>query len=961
MDHEEKLWLGTYYGGLNVFDGKKFFVYKYNPNDSTSISDDRVWGILEDHNKELWIATLNGGLNRFDRKTNRFIRYINNPAVTSVAARYIPFINEDREGNLWMGTGGGLLVFNKSRTGLKTYRSSADTITLSHDNATDWMEDNTGLIWVGTRNGLNVFNKKKSTFKRFTTEDGLPDNEVISITEDKTGDLWLTTAKGLCQLLVRRRQGNVSFEVRNFSEMNNLQGTDFNTRAGLLTTDGTILLGGTNGFNLIYPNKIIYRNVKPKLVFTNVEILNNELNVGQELNKNIVLRNALLFADEIVLHHNENIFSIEFAALDFSGNNQYAYKLEGFNNRWIHAGSDNRKVTYTNLDPGTYYFKVKTTNSAGVWSDEIKTLKIIIKPPFWRSWFAFLLYGLLVAAGLYLYRKYALEKARMRFEVEQQKKEAERMQTIDAIKTKVFTNVSHEFRTPLSLILTPLDKLNNSITDPELNKQVRLVQRNAKRLLNLVNQLLDFRKMEVQEFELQVTEGNIIKFTKEIVWSFSDLAELKAIEMVFTSNVENLITYFDKDKLEKILFNLLSNALKYTGNKGFVLIDLQYQEVDGSEHQLVLTVKDSGIGIPEDKQEKVFERFFQNDIPANIANPGTGIGLAITKEFVRLHNGTIKVQSEVNKGTIFEVTLPIQKPEIQQHGISAIEERSEAVSSAEHLPIPEKQTGLKSERKTASILLVEDNDDFRFYLKDNLQQLYDIDEAINGQEAWEKLQNSTPDLIVSDIMMPFMDGIELTSRIKKSVKFAHLPIILLTAIEDEELQQESVRLGVSDFMTKPFIYDMLALRVKNILNTRREIVRRTAKIIEISPSEIHIEPEEELYMKKVLEIIENNISNADFSIEDLSKAMFVNRVTLYRRLLALTGKSPLELVRNVRLKRAYQILQKSKMTVAEVAYEVGFNSPKKFSLYFKEEYGVTPSQFQKQSKGQGSDSRNEGE
>jgi signal transduction histidine kinase/ligand-binding sensor domain-containing protein/DNA-binding response OmpR family regulator len=947
LDHENKLWIGTYLGGMDRFDGNTFTHFRNNPADPRSISDDRIWHILEDSAHILWVGTLKGGLDRYDRKTNTFTHYSKTIAPYAIHSNYISVIREDRQHNLWMGTDDGVEVLNSQRNGFAHYTKTESVSSLSNPLITDIFEDSHGRIWVGTRSGLNLWSPQSKTFNRFYTTDGLPDNIITNIGEDRNGNLWITTSKNLCQLLVHSSGKNVRFAVRNFNETNNLQGGMFGESAFMTTRHGEIVAGGSSGFNIIDLEKITISKSQPNLVFTNIELSNNAVNAGQVINRNVVLKKAMPYIDEISLDYNENVFSLEFVVLDFSHTNQYAYKLEGFNKGWMYANSDNRKVTYTNLDPGTYYFKIKATNSNGLWGSEERTLKIFIKTPFWRTPLAFIVYAMFIIGVLVLARRYVLEKANMRFEVAQQKKEAERIQALDAVKTKFFTNVSHEFRTPLSLIISPLDRLLRNNSDPDQKKQLQLVQRNAKRLLNLVNQLLDFRKMEVQEFHLQPTEGDIIQFINEVTCSFSDLSEMKNIALSFSANTERFSTFFDKDKLEKILFNLLSNAFKYTPRNGAITVAVTYKpKVASQESAIEINVSDTGIGIAPDKQEQIFERFFQNDVPANITHPGTGIGLAITKEFVKLHNGVIRVSSEPDKGTTFTVILPVL-----QSGGNYLPKQAfpEAIVSTQVNGSASDTTNLPSRKALPTILLVEDNDDFRFYLKDNLGPFYNVVEAENGQEAWEWLQEQTPDLIISDVMMPHMDGIELTKRVKKHPPLAETPVVLLTAMGDEEMQLESYRLGISDYIQKPFTFELLASRIKNLLSQKKQPLANLPKYIEMNPSEVEITPADEIFLKQVLKVVEKNMGKPEFTVEELSKELFMHRAGMYRKLLSLTGKSPVEFIRQMRLKRGAQFLEKSGMTIAEVAYEVGFNNPKKFSQYFKEEFGTTPSEYQRSS------------
>jgi signal transduction histidine kinase/DNA-binding response OmpR family regulator len=800
--------------------------------------------------------------------------------------------------------------------------------------------DRNGRIWVGTREGLNVYSPETGKFQVFTSADGLPDNTILDILEDDRGTLWLSSPSGLCNVIPTQKQNGLGISVINYDETNNLQNREFNENAALKTRSGELIFGGPSGFNIINPGKIQKPVFHPNLVFTNLQILNNNVEVGEEINSRVLLKQSLPHLKSIDLKYKENVFSIEFACVDFSRSNRdkYAYMLEGFNPDWLYADGSQRRVTYTNLDPGHYTFRVKVLNADGVWSGE-KTLKINIAPPFWRTPFAYIIYALLIAGLLLLLRKITLDRIHMRYEVEQQRKEAERAHAIEQLKTKFFTNVSHEFRTPLSLIIAPLDKIIKNTPDEEQKKQLNLVHRNAKRLLNLVNQLLDFRKIEVQGLKLHPSIGDIVQFAKDISYSFTDIAEKKSIRFSFTSDVESLEIYFDKDKVEKILFNLLSNAFKYTHDNGMVSVKLSYTPgaTEKEDGLFSIEVEDTGIGIPADQHEKIFERFFQTDVPESMVNQGTGIGLAITKEFVRLHNGVIKVKSQPEKGTCFTVTLPARKI----YDPSLLAASPVLPEKAEEIVFEESQ----SNGKKKTIVVVEDNEDLRFYLKENLRAEYHVEEAVNGKAGWEKIKSIGPDLVVSDIMMPLMDGIELAKKIKTDTLTAHIPIILLTAMGSEEKQIEGFQAGVNDYITKPFTFEILASRIKNLLAQQRLLQKRFQKQIEVNPSEITVTPVDEKFLKQALEVVEKFMGEPEFSVEDFSREMCMSRVGLYKKILSLTGKAPLEFIRSIRLKRAAQLLEKSGLSISEIAYEVGFNNPKNFTKYFKEEFKVLPSQY----------------
>jgi signal transduction histidine kinase/ligand-binding sensor domain-containing protein/DNA-binding response OmpR family regulator len=938
IDHEGILWVGTYLGGLNRFDGKTFTHYRHNDHDSSSLADDNVWEIFEDREQHLWIGTLGRGLQLLDRKTNQFKRNPYNQDQSSpLLSKYIAGILHDRKGNLWVGTAAGVAVIEKAKATVVYYQDKNDKNSLSNNNVICLLEDSKGRIWVGTREGLNLFNEQKKEFQTFTTADGLPDNMILNILEDNHQTFWLSTPNGLCNAIPQQSKNGLVFSIINYDETNNLQNREFNDNAALKTRTGELFFGGPSGFNIINPDKIGKPVYHPNIVFTGLQILNKNVQPGELINNRVLMAQSLSKLSGIDLKYTENVFSIEFASLDFTHSNRdkYAYMLEGFNSDWLYADASQRRATYTNLNPGHYTLKVKVLKRDGLWS-EIKTLQINILPPFWRTPIAYIIYILVAAALLLVIRRIALDRMHMRFEVQQQRKEAERAHALEQLKTKFFTNVSHEFRTPLSLIIAPLDRIIKQSTDEDQKNQLNLVQRNAKRLLNLVNQLLDFRKMEVQEIKLHQSIGDIIRFTRNISHSFMDIAEKKSIRFSFSANMDSLEIYFDKDKIEKILFNLLSNAFKYTHDKGTVSINLIYSppvnnEGDGT---LAIEVKDTGIGIPADKHEKIFERFFQTDVPESMVNQGTGIGLAITKEFVKLHNGIITVKSEPEKGSCFTVFLPAKK---------VYDASTRSIGNP--VPVENAEEGSKKNDKKKTILVVEDNEDLRFYLKDNLRAQYHIEEATNGKEGWEKTILLNPDLVVSDIMMPLMDGVELARKIKTETITAHIPVILLTAMGSEEKQLEGLKAGVNDYITKPFTFEILASRIRNLLAQQKLLQKRFQKQIEVNPQEVTITPVDEKFLKQALEVIEKNMDNPEFSVEDLSRDMHMDRSTFYRKINSLTGKTTLEFIRSIRLKRAAQLLEKSGMSVAEVAYEVGFNNPKNFTKFFKEEFKVTPSQY----------------
>lgn len=948
MGHDQTLWIGTYFGGLDHFDGRNFTHYRHNESDASSIADNSIWSIMEDSQHRLWIGTFSSGLDRLDWGSNKFTHF-KPTGYHSVHAGYVCDLIQARNGDIWISTSNGIDLVDHATGSFSQYYHQDDknpSSSLSNDNTIALLEDSRGLIWVATREGLDYYDPSKKVFTTLRKEDGLADNIIVSIVEDQQNNLWVSTPNGLSNVIINKNKqtGKLSFQFRNYNETDGLQGKEFNEYAAYATREGELIFGGSNGFNLFTPQQVNNAHLDPQLVLTDLQMFNKSVNAGESLDGHIILPQSISATKGIILKYNENIFSIEFAALNFFNTTRikYAYTLEGFNNEWFLADEKTHRATYTNLDPGSYTFKVTVINENGAWSKEEATLKIDILPPLWRTTYAYILYTLLLITCLYLARRMVLLRARMRFAIEQERREAHRLHDLDMMKIKFFTNLSHEFRTPLSLILTPLDKIIRNAGEPAQKQQFQMIHRNARRLLNLVNQLLDFRKMEMQELKLNTSKGDIIKFVQDISYSFNDLAAKNHIVFSFSTSTDQYYTKFDHDKIERILFNLLSNAFKFTPGNGHVSVSLN---VNRKEDEAILEIKvcDTGIGIPPEKTEKIFERFFQNNIPANMVNQGSGIGLSITREFVKLHNGSIGVESEINKGSCFTILLPLQ--EVHDAIFDAVDEEEKMENNGHEIPVITVKAANKSPQKP-TILLVEDNDDFRFYLKDNLNQHFNVAEAANGKTGWQKALSSHPDIIVSDISMPEMNGIDLCRKIKNDKRTSFVPVILLTALTGEEQQLKGLETGASDYMTKPFNFEILLSKIRNLLAQQETVKRTYQKQLKSDPSEIKVESPDEKFMHHALEIIEKNIANPDFLVEELSRELCISRVGLYKKMLALTGKPPLEFIRSVRLKRAAQLLEKSKLTVAEIAYEVGFNDPKYFSRFFKSYFNILPSAYQ---------------
>jgi signal transduction histidine kinase/DNA-binding response OmpR family regulator len=758
--------------------------------------------------------------------------------------------------------------------------------------------------------------------------------------------------------------------INNYNYHNGVQNNNFVHGAGLRISHGELFFGGLDGFNYFNP-AYLKKNINiPSVLITELRI-SNQLVVPSADGP---IKENISIAKEINLDYKQN-FALSFVGLNYTSpeQNMYAYKLDGFDKNWNYVGSSTT-ASYTNLDPGEYIFRIKASNNDGVWNNNGASIRIYVRPPFWRTTLAYILYALIIIGSVLYFRYKSIQKIRREFALEQERmqkeqerKEAERTHELDRLKIKFLTNLSHEFRTPISLILGPVEKLLSQKKNESSIGQLHMIKRNARRLLNLVNQLLDFRKMEEQELKLQTSEGELVTFVKEVVDSFKDLSERKKIDFVFRSQIDQLYTLFDHDKLERILFNILSNAFKFTLAGGQIRLELERDDNRSRESITWVAIKitDTGIGIPEDKKGKIFERFFQHTTATTILNQGTGIGLSITKEFVKMHNGgTIDVESEPGKGTTFTVHLPfvsLKAPE-KNAEYSPEEDTEPTIESKQTEELLEEvnEVALPNNKKDLpSILLVEDNEDFRFYLKDNLRLQYKVFEATNGKEGWQKALACHPQLIVSDISMPYMNGIELTQKIKSDKRTSHLPVILLTALTGEEDQLKGLEIGANDYITKPFNFEVLNAKIKNLLVLNTTLKNTYTKQIKVITPEIEIESADEKLLQEIMRHLEENLTNSQLSVEDLSRHVGMSRSSLYSKLLELTGQTPVEYIRSVKLEKAAFLLEKSDMNIAQIAYSVGFSTPNYFAKSFKAKFNMLPSEYmnkmRKESEKKGSD------
>ena len=947
-----KIWIGTYLGGLDCFDGQRFIHYKNDPKNPNSLANNNVWSIVEDKNGYIWIGTLGSGLQRLNPKNGQFVTF-NNRKRGLLTSEYISSLCMGRDDILYIGTAIGITTYNL-RTGVfeQFLTNKRGDQKFSNQNVNQLYEDSRGLLWVATREGLNVFDLKNDKITPIHKADGLADDVITGVIEDNNKNMWVTTSNGVSNIIVgtNPKTGNYTYTYYNYDERDGLQSSEFNMRSILRSYRGEILMGGIRGYNIFNPEVIKYNRILPKVVFTDLQLFNNSVKVDSVYDGNIILKEGLNWTKEIELKYRQNVFSIEFSSMNYvlPEKTKYAYMLEGFNSDWLMTDENAHKITYTNLAPGTYTLKVKAANSDGFWNEEATSLKIVIKPPFWRSGLAYVIYIIILIGILLRGRFLILRNERNRYKVQQIELEAKQNHEIDDMKLRFFTNISHELRTPLTLIISPLESVIKTINSDEQKQKLEMVHRNAVRLLHLVNQLIDFRKLDVQGQQINLSYGDIVAYIKNVSSSFAELSEKKNIRLTFYSSVNELRMEFDEDKMGKIMMNLLSNAFKFTNEDGRVEVYVNLLSASAEEQveKLEIRVADTGIGISDDEKGKIFERFYQVKQSDEHKFGGSGIGLHMVKEFVLLHKGTVEVHNNTGKGSVFVVTIPVNRKKEEEKKYAIAEGHAKVLNEK-----PE-ESGEVSENNAEVInrpviLVVDDNDDFRTFMKDSLKSEFVIQDARNGKEAWESILDSLPDMIISDVMMPEMDGCELCRLVKNDVRTSHIPLILLTARTAEEHKLEGLEIGADDYITKPFNFEILMLRIRKLMK-RREVAQETfRKQIDVKPSDITITSLDEKLIRKAIKYVEDNISSSnELSVEELSKYLGMSRVHLYKKLLSITGKTPIEFIRTIRLKRAAQLLRESQLNISEVAYQVGFNNPKYFSKYFKEEFGMLPSVYQ---------------
>ncbi|MBN3581825.1 response regulator [Algoriphagus aestuarii] len=928
IDHSGVLWIGTYLNGLGSFDGRNFTNYSFNPDQETGIPGPNIWKLFEDSKNRIWIGTLRSGLSILDADRKSFQNFKAGDPPYYIHNQYITAFEEDANGNIWIGGGSGLNYVNPATRKIGFF-DDRQRIPLQEPNISELVIDSEGQLWVATVSGLFYLNTQDSSFVKFGMEEGLQSPFLIEILEDDKQNFWISSQKGLSYAEVDRSQKPFKISFQNFDQQDGLQASLFNKNSATRTSNGDFIFGGPNGYNIFRSENFAFERNNPKVVFTELQIFNEPVSVDSEIGNRILLSKSLDQTKKLTLRHDEDMFSISFSALNYlyPEKNKYRYRLQGFNEDWIYLDENLSKVTFTNLDPGNYTLIVQPGTVLDGWSPFEYPLEIEILAPWWKTPIAYFFYFMAILAIILYSRNQLIRRQKENFERQQAILESKRIQELDKLKTKFFTNLSHEFRTPLSLILTPAEHLISDTKEPVLLSQYKIIQRNARRLLKLINQLLDVKNIDKGALAYHSSEGDFVQFIKESTADFNELSEDQHIALDFSSNVSSLQAEFDSDKIEKILFNLLSNAFKFTPEGGKISVILDIFQNSEEIATVELKVVDNGVGIPPENQKKIFDRFFTTEGHQEKLNQGSGIGLSLAQEFAQLMNGKIDVNSELGEGSTFIFTMPLQM----------IQTESEWEENFEN--------DLEEGDEKETILLVEDNPEFRSYLKDCLSEEYHILQASQGKQGWDIAQEKIPDLVISDLMMPQMDGNELCELIKKDIRTSHIPVILLTAKKSEATMLQGLDNGCNLYLTKPFNLDVLLLSIKNLLRERKIAQEINRTKIQIKGTDVIIESLDDQLIQRAVNIVEKHLEDPKLSVEFLSSELAMSRVHLYKKLQSLTGKSPIEFIRLIRLQRAAQLLQKSQLTISEVAYQVGYNNAKYFSKHFKAEYKMLPSEY----------------
>lgn len=948
-DSNNDFWLGSYTRGITKFDrrtGKADF--------RLPLDNEKIFSITEDKNKKLYIGTFGSGFYQYNLLTKELKHYESSKDErddlkrNELANDWINYIFCDSEGLIWLGHYKGVSCFNPSTESFLHFKHTNTLITGRVGYVLQ--EDHAGNIWAGTTDGLYSFNKKTEELIRFTTEDGLPNHVICGLCEDEQQNLWISTYMGISKYDMQNNR------FINYYAGDGLQGNEFTHGAFYKDKSGKIYFGGVNGITHFHPNAIGGVSKDMKIWITDFYIFNESVYRNSFSGGKPVIYTSVQDANIFQLSYKDNTFSFVFSTLQYNNPEQisYQYKIEGLSNQWSTTEPGVNRVTYNNIPPGKYTFHVRALRY-GAYS-EVRSVKVLIAPPWYQMWWAHVLYSFFTALLLLGILSYILSRVRHRREI-MERKHAEQL---NEAKLQFFINISHEIRTPMTLIISPLEKLLHGEKEGELRKTYLMIYRNAQRILRLINQLMDIRKLDKGQMSMRFKSTDMVGFINDIMLTFEYLARKKKICLTFQHSVSKLEAWVDLNNFDKVLMNVLSNAFKYTPEQGEITIQLSTGKdaarKDALREYVEIVITDSGIGINQNEIEQIFERFYQVDNDVTKSNFGTGIGLHLSRLLVELHHGVIWAENrEGISGSRFIIRLPLgcnhlRANELEDIRISNVPQVASIKSSLktfeeEYTEEDEKKVGKGKTRMR--VLIVEDEEEIQTYLKEELSDEYRVVTCKNGKEAYELILTDTPDLVISDVMMPEMDGLTLCRKVKQHANVNHVPIVLLTAKSKPEDSVEGMAAGADAYMVKPFNTELLKSTVANLLINRKLLWNKFsgAQQQENKIQKLTMKSADEVLMNKIMKVINENIANSDLNVEMLAANVGLSRVHVHRKLKALTNLSARDFIKNIRLQQAATLLKEKKLSVSEVAYATGYTNLSHFSSSFKEAYGMSPKEY----------------
>lgn len=947
-DNSGTIWLGSYLDGLARFEKTTGQCTYFNKkSESNNTSNNRVICLAKDKKNQLWVGTNGAGAYVFDIAKQAYIEHYSQSGLGKykLLGDWINSVFCDRDGVMWFGTYDGICYFDPKTNKTGSYTIKDKVIPGNIVYAIN--EDHKGNLWIGTTEGLACFDKKTQKSRLYTMLDGLPSNVICGILEDEKGNIWLSTHMGISKLIVTENK------FVNHYAFDGLQGNEFSMGAAFKSRAGEMNFGGIGGVTSFFPSKINDQRTPLQLFLTGLYIMDKPVIKGQKSGGDEIINSFISDVDKIHLNYKDNMFSLEFSTFDFAspGRVYYRYKMDGLNSEWMNTEKGVNRINFTNINYGTYKLKVMACIQDNMSAE--KEFVIIISPPWYLSWWAKLLYFFLFVLILWAIIRYLVERIRNKQEMMRR----EHAEQINEAKLQFFINISHEIRTPMTLIISPLEKLISENTDIEKQKVYQMMYRNAQRILRLINQLMDVRKIDKGLMFLKFRETDIIGFVDDLMQTFEYQAIKRNISFRFEKELSDLKVWIDLNNFDKVLLNILSNAFKFTPDGGEIVVKLQIGQDDTAnvplQHYFELIISDTGIGIEADKIEKIFERFYQIDNDQTNSNFGTGIGLHLSRSLVELLHGKLEARNRTNGiGSEFIIRLPMGSAHLSPTEIEHLDSMAPTTLPVSGNSIWEENDEADDVKKTKPktkyrILIVDDEDDIRHYIRTELSPIYRISECQNGKEALDYILKEKPDLVISDVMMPEMDGFTLCKKLKSNININHIPIVLLTAKTTDEEKAEGFDIGADAYVVKPFNVELLKKRIANLIENRERIEMKLSDSEEnkLLIKSVVLRSSDQILLEKIMKIINENIADSDLNVEMLASGVGMSRVHMHRKLKELTNQSARDLIKSIRLKQAAELLSNQKISISEIAYALGFSNLSHFSNSFREFYGMSPKEY----------------